>query len=209
MDGPAARKSVLDKFGYGAGSIAFRVKSNGFGALLILFYNPALGLLARAVGLAVMITLVVGALIHASILPTTLGRSPAARREPKRQREERDMRMMLPFALSLLVATPTAAQTPSGEILFKQRCGTCHTIDASGSPKPGPPLRGVVGRKAGAVAGYAYSPALKRSGLAWDKANLDAYLVRPTTKVPGTKMLIGVPSPEQRTAIISYLASQK
>jgi Na+/melibiose symporter-like transporter len=97
MDGhpPAPRKSVLDKIGYGAGSIAFGVKDNGFGTLLILFYNQALGLPASTVGLAVMISLVVDAVMdplighvsdnwrsrwgrrhpfmYASIIPTALG----------------------------------------------------------------------------------------------------------------------------------------
>lgn len=119
------------------------------------------------------------------------------------------MKLLGFIAAALLAAGPAAAQAPGGETLFKQRCGTCHAIDAGGPAKLGPALRGVVGRKAGAVAGYAYSPALKRSGVIWDKAALDAYLARPAGKVPGTKMLIGVPSPEQRAAIIGYLATQK
>jgi cytochrome c len=120
------------------------------------------------------------------------------------------MKTMLALAAAgLLAAAPAAAQAPSGETLFKQRCGTCHAIDAGGPAKLGPPLRGVVGRGAGAVADYAYSPALKRSGLTWDKASLDAYLARPAGKVPGTKMLIGLPSVEQRAAVIGYLAAQK
>lgn len=121
---------------------------------------------------------------------------------------------MKTFALVLLAAAtiggPAAAQTaPNGETLFKQRCGTCHAIDASGGAKLGPALRGVTGRKAGAVAGYAYSTALKGSGVVWDKANLDAYLARPAAKIPGTKMMIGVPAADQRAAIIAYLAVQK
>lgn len=61
MSGPRLR--IRDKIGYGAGSIAFGVKDNGFGTLLILFYNQVLGLPASTVGLAVMISLVVDALI--------------------------------------------------------------------------------------------------------------------------------------------------
>ena len=51
------------KFFYGVGSVAFGVKDNGFGALLLLFYNQALGLDARLAGLAIAIALVVDAFL--------------------------------------------------------------------------------------------------------------------------------------------------
>ena len=51
------------KFFYGIGSVAFGVKDNGFGALLLLFYNQALGLDARLAGLAIAIALVVDAFL--------------------------------------------------------------------------------------------------------------------------------------------------
>lgn len=51
------------KFFYGLGSVAFGVKDNGFGALLLLFYNQALGLDARLAGLAIAIALVVDAFL--------------------------------------------------------------------------------------------------------------------------------------------------
>ena len=120
------------------------------------------------------------------------------------------MKTMLALAAAgLLAAAPAAAQAPSGESLFKQRCSACHTIEAGGAAKLGPPLRGVVGRAAGAVPGFAYSSALKQSGATWDKSTLDAYLARPAAKFPGTKMLVGVPAADQRAAIILYLASKK
>lgn len=117
--------------------------------------------------------------------------------------------ILIAAATLALAAAPAAAQAPGGEALFKQRCGTCHAIDAGGAAKLGPPLRGVAGRKAGVVAGYAYSTALKGSGVVWDRANLDAYLARPAARIPGTKMMLGVPAADQRAAIISYLATQK
>lgn len=91
----APGRTFLDKVGYGVGSLAFGVKDNGFGTLLILFYNQALGLPAALVGLAVTISLVVDAVLdpvighlsdtwrskwgrrhpfmYAAILPTCLG----------------------------------------------------------------------------------------------------------------------------------------
>jgi len=51
------------KFFYGIGSVAFGIKDNGFGAILLLFYNQALGLDARIAGLAIAIALVVDAFL--------------------------------------------------------------------------------------------------------------------------------------------------
>ncbi|CAA9509479.1 MAG: Sodium:galactoside symporter family protein [uncultured Sphingomonadaceae bacterium] len=56
-------KTWRDKVAYGFGSIAFGVKDNGFTYLLMIFYNQALGLPARTVGLAVMIALIVDAML--------------------------------------------------------------------------------------------------------------------------------------------------
>ena len=52
----------------------------------------------------------------------------------------------------------------------------------------GPSLAGIVGKKAGSVSNYNYSPAMKGSNLTWDVATLDAYLSDPQKSVPGNKM---------------------
>lgn len=59
--------SFSTKFFYGIGSIAFGVKDNGFQALLLIFYNQALGLDVRLAGLAIAIALVVDAIIDPMI----------------------------------------------------------------------------------------------------------------------------------------------
>ena len=69
----------------------------------------------------------------------------------------------------------------------------------------GPNLHGVFGRQAGAVPGYNYSPALKKSGLRWDEKTLDEYLAGPLKKVPGSRMPIAVVDPARRAALIAYL----
>jgi glycoside/pentoside/hexuronide:cation symporter, GPH family len=51
------------KLSYGLGSIAFGVKDNGFGLLLMLYYNQVLGLPAGTVGAALMIALLADAFI--------------------------------------------------------------------------------------------------------------------------------------------------
>lgn len=59
--------SLATKLFYGIGSVAFGVKDNGFSALLLIFYNQALGLDARLTGLAIAIALVVDAFIDPMI----------------------------------------------------------------------------------------------------------------------------------------------
>jgi cytochrome c2 len=70
-------------------------------------------------------------------------------------------------------------------------------------------LRGVAGRVAGRVPGYAYSRALKSANLKLDRAGLDSFLTAPVKQVPGTKMPIGVPSADDRAAIIRHLETLK
>ena len=71
----------------------------------------------------------------------------------------------------------------------------------------GPPLNGVVGRRAGAVAGYRYSDALANSGITWTDEALDEYLSGPIKAVRGTRMTISVTKSEDRANIIAYLKS--
>ena len=104
-------------------------------------------------------------------------------------------------------ALPAAAQTQNGATLYRQQCAACHAL-APGSAKMGPSLNGVVGRKAATLPGYAFSPGLKAIGVTWDATSLDAYLAKPTTFAPGTKMIVGTASAAQRQAIIAYLAEQ-
>lgn len=98
-----------------------------------------------------------------------------------------------------------ASAAPDGGTLFKQRCQSCH----SGPTSPiAPNLAGVVGRKAAAT-NFRYSPALKASGITWTKPNLDRFLTGPQQMVPGTRMVIRVGDPAERTAIITYLVGKR
>ena len=63
-----------------------------------------------------------------------------------------------------------------------------------------------VGRKAGSLAGYQYSPAMAKQDFLWTDATLDAWLTQPSAVVPGTSMAFaGLPKSSDRAAIISYL----
>jgi cytochrome c len=92
-----------------------------------------------------------------------------------------------------------------GKTLY-QSCEACHSIEEN---DVGPKHRGVVGRRAGSVAGYVYSPALKASGITWDESTLDTWLVNPSALVPGTKMFYKIDDPQARADIIAYLKQQK
>ena len=60
---PVGNPSLRTKLFYGFGSVAFGVKDNGFGFLLLLYYNQVLRLPERWVGLGIMIALMVDALL--------------------------------------------------------------------------------------------------------------------------------------------------
>ncbi len=82
-------------------------------------------------------------------------------------------------------------------------CKTCHDPVVN---KIGPHLGGVVGRKAGTIADYNYSPANKNSGITWTPEKLFQYLEAPQRVVPGTKMTFaGFPDPQKRADVIAYL----
>lgn len=112
------------------------------------------------------------------------------------------------LAAGLLTAVPTRADE-AGEKVFKKYCTACHTTEA-GKNKVGPSLAGIVGRKAGSVPGFQYSEANKASGVSWDEATLDTYLVDPKKFMPGTKMVFaGVKKEDERKALIAYLKEAK
>ena len=92
-----------------------------------------------------------------------------------------------------------------GRTLY-QGCEACHSLDDNDL---GPKHRGVVGRRAGSVADYAYSAALKNSGLVWDEALLNRWLTNPSALVPGTKMFFQVSDAQNRADIIAFLKEQK
>ncbi len=113
----------------------------------------------------------------------------------------------LTAAIFLVTAVTAEAETPPngdpahGKTLY-QGCQACHAVEDNDL---GPRHRGVVGRRAGSVADYNYSAALKSSGLTWDEATLDRWLTNPSALVPGTKMFFKLDSPQDRADVIAYL----
>ena len=100
-----------------------------------------------------------------------------------------------------------AQDTAAGHQAFGQ-CSVCHSTD--GSNGVGPTLRGVVGRKAGTVAGFRYSRAMKAIDITWDERQLTDYLADPQKVVPGNVMpFAGMSDAKQRADIVAYLATLK
>jgi len=95
-----------------------------------------------------------------------------------------------------------AADIDHGKQLYIA-CASCHT------EKPdalGPSLKGVVGRKAGALEDFRYSNPMKRANLVWDEANLREYIANPQAKVKGNRMPFGgVANAQDVEDVIAYL----
>ena len=97
-----------------------------------------------------------------------------------------------------------------GEKLFNQ-CAVCHNAAAPDTPagamrQVGPNLFGVVDRPFAAIEGFDYSPAMRKAGLIWDEATLDAFLTKPQDIVRNNRMsYAGEPDADRRRAIIEYL----
>ena len=98
-----------------------------------------------------------------------------------------------------------AAKPPDGAALFKQQCATCHTTNLSDATRQGPTLAQIIGRKAGKVEGFHYSPGLAQADFTWDENRLDAWLTNPQAVVAGAVMPYRQAKAETRTAIIAYL----
>lgn len=113
------------------------------------------------------------------------------------------------FLLTGPFAAQAAGDVDAGKTAFTRRCGACHNVVA-GQNKIGPSLHGIVGRPAGQVAGFNYSPAMRDSGRTWDAPTLDTYLENPRDFVVGTRMILaGIKDGGERENIIAYLAEQK
>jgi cytochrome c len=113
------------------------------------------------------------------------------------------------FVLATVSATPAFADPVRGERAF-QRCYSCHSVVDDGSKLQGPHLKGVIGRRAGALPGFDYSDAMiaaGKNGMVWTRDTLDRYLADPDSVVAGTTMAAppGLNDPAMRADVIDYL----
>jgi len=111
------------------------------------------------------------------------------------------------FSFAKVAELLPKASADNGQATFK-KCATCHSIDKGGPNKVGPNLWGVVGRKAGSHAGFAYSDAMKGHG-DWTFEQLATFIHNPKGTVPTTKMVFaGIPDAGELADLLAYLRAQ-
>ena len=114
-----------------------------------------------------------------------------------------------------LCALAQAANPSHGEEIFKTICAACHVAlrDASRADlatRIGPNLWGVIGRKAGVSKGYAYSYAMRTSGITWTDRQLSRYIAAPQQTVPNVRMNFqGLKNPNDIQDVIAFLNTLK
>jgi cytochrome c len=108
--------------------------------------------------------------------------------------------------LAASIAPALAADAEHGKALFAA-CAACH------QDKPdalGPSLKGVLGRKSGAMEDFRYSNPMKRANLVWDETNLREYIADPQAKVRGNRMPYdGLHEPKDVDDIVEYIKTYK
>jgi cytochrome c len=106
------------------------------------------------------------------------------------------------LALAAAVGHASTGDARRGEEIYT-RCLACHALEYD---RVGPRHCGLIGRRAGSVKGFGYSPAMKRSRLVWNEANLDRFIADPAKVLPGTTMTYaGVKDPRERADLIAWL----
>ncbi len=96
----------------------------------------------------------------------------------------------------------------AGQEIFK-KCNACHSADTSKNTF-GPSLVGVINRKAASLPRFAYSEALKKSGLTWTEANLRRWIAGNDILVPGTRMRhVQITDMAEQNYLLAYLKSLK
>ncbi len=111
-------------------------------------------------------------------------------------------------ALSAL-ALAAAARADDGAVVRGEArfadCAACHRLEP-GVNNVGPSLHGIFSRKAGEIADFRYSPAMKRSGIVWTPETLEKFIGDPQAMVPGNRMpYAGMSIPGDRADLIAFL----
>lgn len=105
---------------------------------------------------------------------------------------------------SVFLTGQAAADPEHGEQVFR-RCQACHALEP-GQNKVGPSLHDIMEQPAGHVEGFAYSDALKQSGLVWNDETMSEWLKNPKKLVKGTKMAFpGLRKDEDINDVIEYI----
>lgn len=112
--------------------------------------------------------------------------------------------LLLPFGSGLARADGNPAK---GKRDFNMICSACHTVKP-GENRTGPTLYGVIGRKAGSVPSFHYSPGLAKASFIWTPEKVEDWLKGPGHLIPGTFMTVSIASDAERDDIVAYLAQE-
>ncbi|MCP4315725.1 MAG: c-type cytochrome [Hyphomicrobiales bacterium] len=97
-----------------------------------------------------------------------------------------------------------------GKQVFK-KCASCHMVGTEARKRVGPPLNNIMSARAGGMADFKYSKALRKAAhedLHWTPETLDVFLEDPRGYLPKTKMSFrGLKNANDRADIIAYLAT--
>jgi len=92
----------------------------------------------------------------------------------------------------------------AGEYLYAQ-CSGCHS---PGYHRTGPKHCGLLGRRAGSIAEYEFTPDMKDSGIIWTYKTLNKFLKAPLDMIPNTSMgFSGIASDKERRQLIKFLST--
>lgn len=102
-----------------------------------------------------------------------------------------------------------SASADTGRQVAQRLCASCHTFAEGGNNGVGPNLWGIVGAPHARVAGFNYSQANRAlAEKPWDYEALNAFLLRPSAAMPGTRMAFaGIRDSKQRADVIAFLRS--
>ena len=122
----------------------------------------------------------------------------------KQKKEFKEEEIREKVNLDLLLRT---ANIEKG-IKISRKCSACHDFSKELKLKTGPPLWGIVGRKASIISDFSYSEALTNFKKIWTVEELFYFLEEPKKYIEGTKMVYsGIKKIEDRINLISYLRS--
>jgi cytochrome c len=111
-----------------------------------------------------------------------------------------------PEALPPIAPLLAKADVATGESTVKKLCTACHSVIEGGKAGVGPNLYGIVGAAHGHMEGFNYSAGMKAKTGSWTFGELNEWLHKPSTFVPGTRMgFAGISNDQQRADVIAYL----
>ena len=108
-------------------------------------------------------------------------------------------------ASRLATSSPLRLPPPETFAAVFAPCAHCHEIGPGAQAMTGPPLTGVIGRRAGSLPDYPYSEALRASGLVWDAKTLARFIADPQAVAPGSRMIFAGLPQNEIDALVSYI----